>query len=155
MGEISFQDSIDITASKELKLFVRSMASSYQFIYQQQKFDLVRRADMIELIDLEGVAQIALNFAAVQENSKMTLTRKELYQFYLMMELVCRSFLTEIGDEYKAIAMQLNKVTEKRYNEVRSMELSIAQTLIQKIKTDFAFDPDFEEILELLEMLDD
>jgi hypothetical protein len=85
----------------------------------------------------------------------MTLTRRELYQFYLMMELVCRSFLTEIGDEYKAIAMRLNKVTEKKYNEVRSMELLIAQTLISKIKNDFATDPEFEEMLEKLEMLDE
>ena len=131
------------------------MAASYQFIYQQEKFDLVRRADMLELIDRDGVGQIALNFAAVLENSKMTLTRLELYQFYLMMELVCRSFLTEIGDEYKAIAMRLNKVSERKYNEVRSMELTIAQTLISKIKSDFATDPEFEEMLEKLEMLDE
>ncbi len=154
MEKVQFKDSIDITASKELKLFVRSMASTYQFIYKQDKFDLVQRADMLELVDCEAVGQIALNFANVQEGSKMTLTRKELYQFYLMMELVCRSFLTDIGDVYKDIAMRLNKVTEKKYNEVRSMELSIAQTLIQKIKTDFASDPEFEEMLDLLEMLD-
>lgn len=155
MGSIQFKEEIDITASKELKLFVRSMAASYQFIYQQEKFDLVRHADMLELIDRDGVGQIALNFAAVLENSKMTLTRQELYQFYLMMELVCRSFLTEIGDEYKAIAMRLNKVSERKYNEVRSMELTIAQTLISKIKGDFATDPEFEEMLEKLEMLDE
>lgn len=155
MEEMQFKEAIDITVSKELKLFVRSMAATYQFIFKQEKFEFVQKADMLELVDLEGVAQIALKFAATPENSKMTLTRQELYQFYKMMDLVCRSFLTEIGDEYKAIAMRASKVSESKYNEVRSMELSIAQTLISKIKKDFAADPDFDEILETLEILDE
>jgi hypothetical protein len=154
MPTTKFKDSIDITVSKELKLFVRSISSTYQFVFKQQKFEFVQRADMLELIDLEGVGDLALKFAALVENSKMTLTRKELYLFYTMMELVCRSFLCEIGDEFKEIAMKLNKVSEDKYNSVRSMELSIAQTLIQKIKQDFAADPEFDEIVERLEMLD-
>jgi hypothetical protein len=70
------------------------------------------------------------------------------------MELVCRSFLTEIGDTYKEITMRINKVDEEKYNAVRNIELKIAQTLIQQIRVDFAKDPDFEEIEEKLEMLD-
>ena len=154
MGATIYKDSIEITASKELKLFVRSMAATYRFVFQQQKYDLVRRADMLELVDLEQVGQIAVRFATTLDNAKMVLTRSELYTFYTMLELVCRSFLTEISDEYKAIALSMNKVDEKRYNQVRSTELSIAQTLIQQVQKDFKDDPEFEEIAEKLEMLD-
>ena len=129
------------------------MAASYRFIFQQDRFDFVKRADMLELVEMDEVANLAVRFATIPEDSKLILTRRELYQMYTMMELVCRSFLTEIGDEYKAIAMRMNKVDEDKYNSVRNVELKIAQTLIQSIKQDFAADPDFDEIIERLEIL--
>lgn len=153
MATTQFKDSIEITVSKELKLFIRSMAASYRFIFQQDRFDFVKRADMLELVELDEVANLAVRFATIPEDSKLILTRRELYQMYTMMELVCRSFLTDIGDEYKAIAMRMNKVDEEKYNSVRNVELKIAQTLIQSIKQDFAVDPDFDEIIERLEVL--
>jgi len=130
------------------------MAASYQFIFKQDRYEFVKRADMIELVELEEVARLAVRFATNPENSKMLLSKLELYQMYTMMELVCRSFLTEIGDEYKTIAMRMNKVDEDRYNSVRSTELKIAETLISQIKNDFKEDPVFDEILERLELLD-
>jgi hypothetical protein len=130
------------------------MAASYQFIFKQDRYEFVKRADMIELVELEEVARLAVRFATIPENSKMLLSKLELYQMYTMMELVCRSFLTEIGDEYKTIAMRMNKVDEDRYNSVRSTELKIAETLISQIKNDFKEDPVFDEILERLELLD-
>jgi hypothetical protein len=130
------------------------MAASYQFIFKQDRYEFVKRADMIELVELEEVARLAVRFATIPENSKMLLSKSELYQMYTMMELVCRSFLTEIGDEYKTIAMRMNKVDEDRYNSVRSTELKIAETLISQIKNDFKEDPVFDEILERLELLD-
>lgn len=154
MATTKFKDSIEITVSKELKLFIRSMAASYQFIFKQDRYEFVKRADMVELVELEEVARLAVRFATIPENSKMLLSKLELYQMYTMMELVCRSFLTEIGDEYKTIAMRMNKVDEDRYNSVRSTELKIAETLISQIKNDFKEDPVFDEILERLELLD-
>jgi hypothetical protein len=154
MTKTQFKESIEITVSKELKLFIRSMAASYQFIFKQDRYEFVKRADMIELVELEEVARLAVRFATIPENSKMLLSKLELYQMYTMMELVCRSFLTEIGDEYKTIAMRMNKVDEDRYNSVRSTELKIAETLISQIKNDFKEDPVFDEILERLELLD-
>lgn len=154
MTKTQFKESIEITVSKELKLFIRSMAASYQFIFKQDRYEFVKRADMIELVELEEVARFAVRFATIPENSKMLLSKLELYQMYTMMELVCRSFLTEIGDEYKTIAMRMNKVDEDRYNSVRSTELKIAETLISQIKNDFKEDPVFDEILERLELLD-
>ncbi|MBK9638491.1 MAG: hypothetical protein IPO63_12020 [Bacteroidetes bacterium] len=59
-----FKDSIEITVSEELKLFIRSMASSYHFVFQQEKYDFVQRAMQIDLVDLNGVAQLAQRFAA-------------------------------------------------------------------------------------------
>ncbi|CAN5525156.1 hypothetical protein BH11BAC2_BH11BAC2_20550 [soil metagenome] len=155
MSTIRYKEETEITVSKELKLFVRSIAASYRYIFQQvDRYDLVRRADMLELIEMDRVADLASRFATIPENTKLTLTKSEVYLFFTMMELVCRSFLCEIGDDYKAIAMKMNKVDETRYNEVRSTELLIAQALIQQIRKDFQADPDFEELVDLLEMLD-
>ncbi len=154
MSSVKFKDSIEITVSKELKLFIRSVAASYRFIFSQQRYELVQKADMLELVELEKVAELASRFAAVMENTKLNLTRHELYELYTMLDLVCKSFLCDIGDDYKAIAMKLNQVDEDRYNQVRSTELSIAQVLIQQIRKDFSADPEFEEIVERLEMLE-
>ena len=73
---------------------------------------------------------------------------------YMMIDMVCRSFLCEIGDDYKAIAMKVNKVNEARYNQVRSTELYIAQALLEQFRKDFTVDPDFEELVERLALLD-
>lgn len=149
-----YLNEIEITVTRELKLFMRSVAASYQFIFQQERYDLVQKAGMLDLVDKKGVAELASRFAAVQEKTRLKLTKEEVYLFYTMLELVCRSFLCEIGDDYKKIAMKINKVSESRYNEVRSTELNIAQTIIQQIRKDFNEDPDFEEITARLEILD-
>lgn len=149
-----FKDSIDITISRELKLFIRSMAASYQFIFQQDRYDFVQRAMLIDLVNKEGITVLANKFANAGVGEKLELTKEELYLMYTMMELVCRSFLCDVGDDYKAIAMKVNQVDEEKFNEVRNTELKIAQTLIQQIKQEFIEDPDFEEISERIDLLD-
>ena len=74
MATTQFKDSIEITVSKELKLFIRSMAASYRFIFQQDRFDFVKRADMLELVELDEVANLAVRFATIPEDSKLILT---------------------------------------------------------------------------------
>ncbi len=130
------------------------MAASYQFIFQQEKYDFVQRAMMLDLVNKEGVAMLANKFSLSSEGDKIELTKDELYMMYTMMELVCRSFLCDVGDDYKAIAMSVNKVSDEKFNEVRNVELKIAQTLIQQIKKEFIEDPDFDEINERIELLD-
>lgn len=149
-----FRDSIEITVSEELKLFIRSMASSYHFVFQQEKYDFVQRAMKIDLVDINGVAQLAKRFAIQKPKEKMELSREEIYLLYTMMEMVCRSFLHDVGDDYKAIAMKVNKISLERYNEVRSTELLIAQTLLQQLRTDLDEDPDFEEIRDRIALMD-
>ena len=149
-----FKDSIEITATKELKLFVRSIAATYQFIFQQETYDFVQRAMMIDLVDRTGVGLLAERFVKQKEGEPMELSKQEVYLFYTMMELVCRSFLSDVGDDFKSVAMKVNKVSEEKYNEVRNMELKIAQTLIQQIRRDFMEDPEFEEINDRVDLLD-
>ncbi|MBK9638492.1 MAG: hypothetical protein IPO63_12025 [Bacteroidetes bacterium] len=50
--------------------------------------------------------------------------------------------------------MKVNQISEQKYNEVRSTELLIAQTLLQQLKSDFDEDPDFEEIRERIGLMD-
>ena len=146
---------IEISVSTELKLFIKSIAASFQFIFSQNKYDLQRRADVIEIIERSEVAEFATKVERTEVNSKIQLSRAEVYLFYTLMDIVCRSFLTEIADDFKAMALKHNKITEERYLEVRNTELKIAQALIQQIKKDFAGEDDFEELLERIEMLDE
>lgn len=148
------KEEIEISISKELKLFIRSMAASYRYISGQEQYDLIRRANMLELIDTEAIGKLASRFEATPDKSKLTLSRQEVYDLYMMVDMVCRSFLCEIGDDYKAIAMKVNKVNEERYNQVRSTELYIAQALLEQFRKDFMVDPEFEDLVERLALLD-
>ena len=148
------REEIEITITKELKLFIRSMAASYRYISGQEHYDLIRRANMLELIDTQAIGHLASRFEAAQEKSRLVLTRQEVFDLYMMIDMVCRSFLCDIGDDYKAIAMKVNKVNETRYNQVRSTELYIAQALLEQFRKDFMVDPDFEELVERLALLD-
>ena len=149
------QNQIEISMSTELKLFIKSIAASFQFIFYQNKYDLQRRADVLEIIERSEVAEFATKVERTEVNSKIQLSREEVYLFYTLMEIVCRSFLTEIADDFKAMALRHNKITEERYLEVRNTELKIAQALIQQIKKDFKGENDFEELLEKIDMLDE
>ena len=154
MSTQGLRNEIEISITKELKLFIRSIAASYRYISGQEQYDLIRRANMLELIDTEAIAHLASRFEAAQEKSRLILTKQEVFDLYMMIDMVCRSFLCEIGDDYKAIAMKVNKVNEERYNQVRSTELFIAQALLEQFRKDFMVDPDFEELVERLALLD-
>ena len=110
---------------------------------------------MLEIIERSDVAEFAAKVERTEVNSKIQLSREEVYLFYTLMDIVCRSFLTEIADDFKVMALRHNKITEERYLEVRNTELKIAQALIQQIKKDFKGEDDFEELLEKMEMLDE
>lgn len=146
---------IEITVSEELKLFIKSIAASFQFIFYQDKYDLQRKSEMLELIERTEVAEFAAKIERTPANSRLKLLRSEVYLFYTLMEIVCRSFLTGIADDFKSMALKHNKISEERYLEVRNTELKIAQALIQQIKKDFKGEEDFEELLEKIEMLDE
>ncbi len=148
-------DYIEISVSTELKLFIKSIAASFQFIFNQNKYDLQKRADILEIIERSEVVEFATKIEATAVNAKIELSRAEVYMFYTLMEIVCRSFLTEIADDFKAMALKHNKITEERYLEVRNTELKIAQALIQQLKMDFAGEEDFEELLERIDLLDE
>jgi hypothetical protein len=154
MSTQGLRNEIEISITKELKLFIRSIAASYRYISGQEQYDLIRKANMLELIDTEAIAHLASRFEAAQEKSKLILTKQEVFDLYMMIDMVCRSFLCEIGDDYKAIAMKVNKVNEERYNQVRSTELFIAQALLEQFRKDFMVDPDFEELVERLALID-
>ncbi|MFM1745756.1 MAG: hypothetical protein RLZZ630_1693 [Bacteroidota bacterium] len=149
-----YGDQVEITVSNELKLFIRSMAASYHFIFGQEQYDFVQRAMMIDLVDKEGVARLASRFASTPAGEKLELSKEDVYMMYCMMDLVSRSFLCDVGDDYKAMAMRLGQVGEAQYNAVRNTELMIAQTLLRKFGEDFKDDPDFEEITHRISLLD-
>jgi hypothetical protein len=155
MAGITSKESIEITVGAELKLFVRSITASYSFIFYQDKYDFARKVEMLELLEKKDVLHFASKIEDTPVGSTLILTRKEVYLFYTIMEVVCRSFLTDIADDFKEMALKHNKVTEKKYNEVRNTELKIAQVLIQQIKVDFANEPGFEELLDEISMLED
>lgn len=155
MAGLKSKESIDISMAQELKLFVKSITASFRFMFYQEKYDFVQRVDMLELIDKNEVMQFANKIEQAELNTTLNLSREEIYLFYTLMEVVCRSFLTEVADDFKEMALKHNNVTEEKYNEVRNTELKIAQALILQIKKDFASEPGFEEILEKIEMLDE
>lgn len=155
MPETKRQDHIKISVSTELKLFIKSLAATFQFIFYQDKYDLQRKVEMLELIERSEVAEFAAKIESTPANKTVTLSRNEVYLFYTLMEIVCRSFLTDIADDFKIMALKHNKILEERYLEVRSTELKIAQTLIQQIRKDFASESDFQELLEKIELIDE
>ena len=155
MVSLQSKESIEISIGMELKLFIKSITASFNYIFYQDKYEFARRVDMLELLDKTEVGQFAVKIEMAPVNSMITLSREEVYLLYTVMEVVCRSFLTEIADDFKVMALKHNKVTEEKYNEVRNTELKIAQVLIQQIKKDFSNEPQFEELLEKIEMLEE
>lgn len=155
MAGVHSKEAIEITVGEELKLFIKSITASFSFIFYKDRYDFARRVEMLELLDKTEVMQFANKIEEAETGSTILLTRKEVYLFYTVMEVVCRSFLTDIADDFKAMALKHNKVTEEKYNEVRNTELKIAQVLIQQIKTDFANEPGFEELLEEIDLLEE
>ena len=155
MAGVHSKEAIEITVGEELKLFIKSITASFSIIFYKDRYDFARRVEMLELLDKTEVMQFANKIEAAETGSTILLTRKEVYLFYTVMEVVCRSFLTDIADDFKEMALKHNKVTEEKYNEVRNTELKIAQVLIRQIKTDFANEPGFEELLEEIDMLEE
>ena len=59
MAGLKSKDSIEITITQELKLFIKSITASYIFIFYQEKYDFARRIDMLELLEKEDVTRFA------------------------------------------------------------------------------------------------
>lgn len=152
--EFNEEASVNIPLSRELKLFMKSISAAYRFFVTQSDHELYQRALMLDLIHSEKVKDLALRFDRVPEGGNLPLNRDDLFSFFTLLDLVCRSHESSIGDAYKSLMTQVNEIGGKKYDAIRSTELSLAYSLLARIREDFSEDPEFEEISERLQLLE-
>ncbi|HNP98916.1 MAG TPA: hypothetical protein PKK99_07660, partial [Bacteroidia bacterium] len=83
----------------------------------------------------------------------ITYDQKEIMFFYALLELSCRIFLCEIGDDLKKMAIESGETNEEEFIRVRSFFLTQAQEFIQKIRGCYQDDEHFQELLAKIDQL--
>jgi len=73
--------------------------------------------------------------------------------FYSLIDLSCRLFLCDAGDDLKKTAIQNGETTEDQFNHVRSFYLHQAETFLERIREQFATHESFRVLQHKMEQL--
>ena len=108
------------------------------------------RLDVIEDVQLEDFEVHTWQY---EPGEIMSLDMQEVLFFYALLELSCRIFLCDIGDDLKDMAIENGDTNEEEFYRVRSFYLRQAGEFLQNMKNSFSGKHEFEKLVSKIEQL--
>jgi len=108
------------------------------------------RLDVIEDCQLEDFEVHNWQF---EPGEVISFDMQEVLFFYGLLELSCRIFLCEVGDDLKEMAIENGDTNEEEFTRVRSFYLRQAGDFLQNIKNSLSGKREFEELVSKIEQL--
>lgn len=82
--------------------------------------------------------------------NEVVLNIEESILLYLIVDMVCKCFVSETNIVLKEQAQQQMNIDEKEYSQVRLSYLHFAQSLLEEMNTKFGEVPEFEVVIDKL-----
>lgn len=150
---VSYGDKLNLNVTKEFKQLVNISIAAGKFMLIHPHYGLIREAMKLDIIQDELLEDFEVHNWQYEIGEVITYDHDETLFFYALLELSCRIFLCEIGDDLKKMAIESGETDENEFIRVRSFYLSVAQDYLQSIRRTYNGDPAFRELQEKVDQL--
>ncbi|CAN5662781.1 hypothetical protein BH11BAC1_BH11BAC1_05490 [soil metagenome] len=148
-----FEDKLSLEVTKDFRQLVNITLAAGKFIMDHPQYDLIREALRLELLEDEALLDFEIHSSEFEKGEIITLDFEEVFFFYSLLELVCRIFLCEIGDDLKTMAVKSGEVTESEFYRLRGIYLNQAEDFLHQIHELYASNESFGKLHHKLEQL--
>jgi hypothetical protein len=150
---VLYGDKLNIKVSREFKQLVNISIAAGKFILIHPHYELIREAMRLDMFEDAMLEDFEVHNWQYEAGEVIKYDFEEVLFFYCLLELSCRIFLCEIGDDLKAMAIESGETDESEFNRVRSFYLLQAQDFLLRIRNIYDENPDFTELQGKIEQL--
>ncbi|MBK9524937.1 MAG: hypothetical protein IPO39_09320 [Bacteroidetes bacterium] len=150
---VLYGDRVSVKITREFKQLVNISIAAGKFILLHPDYDLIREAMRLEMFEDERLEDFEVHNWQFEVDEVITYDQGEILFFYALLELSCRIFLCEIGDDLKKMAIDSGETDAEEFVRVRSFFLRQAQDFLQNIRGCYENDEEFQELLAKIDQL--
>ncbi|HQW23652.1 MAG TPA: hypothetical protein PLI47_10130 [Bacteroidia bacterium] len=150
---VLYGDRVSVKITREFKQLVNISIAAGKFILLHPDYDLIREAMRLEMFEDERLEDFEVHNWQFEVDEVITYDQGEILFFYALLELSCRIFLCEIGDDLKKMAIDSGETDAEEFVRVRSFFLRQAQDFLQNIRGCYESDEEFQELLAKIDQL--
>lgn len=144
---VLYGDKVTVKITREFKQLVNISIAAGKFILLHPDYDLIREAMRLEMFEDERLEDFEVHNWQFEVDEIITYDQDEILFFYALLELSCRIFLCEIGDDLKKMAIDSGETDAEEFVRVRSFFLRQAQDFLQNIRGCYENDEEFQSLL--------
>ncbi len=150
---VLYGDKLSIKVTREFKQLVNISIAAGKFILIHPHYELIKEAMRLDMFEDEMLEDFEVHNWQYEIGEVITFDFQEVLFSYSLLELSCRIFLCEIGDDLKAMAIESGETDAEEFVRVRSFYLTQAQEFLIQIRETFGDHPDFQELQGKIEHL--
>ena len=147
------RDKLSLEVTRDFRQLVNITLAAGRYIMDHPQYELIREAMRMQLLEDEAMEDFEIHYSQFEIGEIITLDFEEVYFFYSLLELVCRIFLCEVGDDLKTMAVKSGEVTESEFYRLRSLYLNQAEDFLHLIHDLYETNESFGVLHHKLELL--
>src|ERR1044071_4141098 len=148
---VLFGNKLSIPVTKEFKQLVNISIAAGKFILIHPQYELIREAMRLEIFEDAQLEDFEVHNWQYNTGEVITFENEEVLFFYSLLELSCRIFLCEIGDDLRKMAIESGETNDEEFNRVRGIHLGQAEKFLQKINETYAHNDAFHQLHHKIE----
>ena len=149
MPEITFN--IQLTPTSRMLLI--SAFSTVKFTLLHENHPLEDAIYENELINEEHLTELYQRIKNTADNDEIEFSLDDEILIYTVLDVTCKTFLTNIGDDFKEINHDLIEANGDDYTEVRNTLLKGCQVVMEGMRASLSKNKKFMERVKLLNTL--
>jgi hypothetical protein len=150
---VVYEDKLSMEVTRDFRQLVNITVAAGKFIIDHPQYDLIREAMRLQLLEDGALEDFEIHNSQFENGELITFDFQEVFFFYSLLELVCRIFLNEVGDDLKLMAVKSGSVSEAEFYRLRGLYLKQAEDFLHNIHDMYAENESFDKLHNKLELL--
>ena len=150
---VVYEDKLSMEVTRDFRQLVNITVAAGKFIMDHPQYELIREAMRLQLLEDAALEDFEIHNSQFETGELITFDFEEVFFFYSLLELVCRIFLCEIGDDLKDMAVKSGAVSETEFYRLRGLYLKQAEDFLHLIHDLYADNDSFSSLQHKLEQL--
>ena len=108
----------------------------------------------LDIIGEEPLDELEQAITMHEDEEVIQLEQEQVLFLYALLEIICRLFICEIGDDLKKLAIECGDTNEEEFLKVRSFFLQQAEALLHSTNETFRDNEEFQDLKSRIDQLD-
>lgn len=143
---VLYGDKLSIKVTREFRQLVNISIAAGKYILIHPHYELIQEAMRLDMFEDSMLEDFEVHNWQYEVDEIIAFDFEEMKFFYALLELSCRIFLCEIGDDLKKMAIESGETNEEEFVRVRSFYLLQAQEYLANIRKTFSSNDEFQKL---------